>query len=270
MSEASAGSSALPHLSRRLFTCAYDGAPWLGWQSQPCGRTIQDCLETAFARILKSPIRIHAAGRTDAGVHAIAQYFHADIPSVCRMSSDAWLAALNAHLPPSIRITHVQEVPRNFHARFSAISKVYEYHIFCNRILPPLLAGRAWLCPHSLDLPTLREVLNLYCGTHDFRRLSARRGNEPSPIPLGFFTRSIFDASFSLSDDLLSLRFCGNGFLYRMVRILVATAIQTARARYPISAVRDALDTPLGPPPRFCAPPDGLYLVNISYPQDKT
>lgn len=268
MSNACEGNKAAPPFSRKLFTCAYDGAPWLGWQSQPCGRTVQDCIEAAFARILKSPLRIHAAGRTDAGVHALAQRFHADIPSVCRMSTDAWLAALNAHLPPSIRITHVQEVPHSFHARFSATSKVYEYRIFRNRVLPPLLAGRAWLCPHSPDLSTLREVLNLYRGTHDFRRFSARRGNEPSPIPSGFFTRTIFDASFSFSDDLLSLRFCGNGFLYRMVRILVATAIQTARAGYPVSAVRDALDNPLGPPPRFCAPPDGLYLVSISYPRN--
>lgn len=252
--------------SRLLFTCSYDGAPWSGWQSQPSGRTVQDCIEAAFARILKSPLRIHAAGRTDAGVHALGQCFHADIPSPCRLSPADWLAALNAHLPPSVRILHVQPVAPDFHARFSAIAKIYEYRIFCGCVLPPHSAGRAWLCPRPLDLSVLRTVLELFCGEHDFRCFCARRGNEPVPLPPGFFTRTISEASFTLSDELLSLHFCGNGFLYKMVRMLVASAVRAASATCPVSDVRVALDNPLGSHPRFCAPPDGLFLVRILYP----
>ncbi len=252
--------------SRFLFTCSYDGALWSGWQSQPSGCTVQDCIEAAFMRILKTPLRVHAAGRTDAGVHALAQCFHADIPLDCRMEPDAWLAALNAHLPPSVRILRVQSVESSFHARFSAIAKVYEYRLFCGRILPPHLAHRAWLCPRPLDLSILRTALELYCGEHDFRRFSARRGNEPVSLPQNFFTRTISESSFSLSDELLSLHFCGNGFLYKMVRMLVASAVRAATVTCSVSDIRDALDDPFGPPPRFCAPPDGLFLVHVLYP----
>ncbi len=250
---------------RLLFTCAYDGAPWHGWQSQLGGDTLQDCIEEAFARILKSPLRIHAAGRTDAGVHALAQCFHADVPPTCRMSADAWRAALNALLPPSVRILRVQPVSANFHARFSARGKEYEYRICCASILPPHLAGRAWHCTRRFDTAMLRRALRLYCGEHDFRRFAARRGNEPQPIPSDYFTRTIFSATLSKQADLLTIRFCGSGFLYRMVRMMVGTAMRTACGASSLDDIREAFSHPNDAAPRFCAPPDGLYLVRVLY-----
>ena len=176
-------------MPRFSYTCAYDGTPWLGWQSQAGGGTVQDCLEAAFGRILKAPLRISAAGRTDAGVHALGQRFHADIPDSCRMDARAWVAALNAHLPASVRIMAVQSVAAGFHARFDATGKVYEYRVWRGPVLPPHLAGRAWHHPHALSLETLREALACYCGEHDFRLFAARRGNEPEPPPADFYLR---------------------------------------------------------------------------------
>lgn len=253
-------------MPRFLFTCAYDGAPWRGWQSQIGGETVQDVIEEAMARILKSPLRICSAGRTDAGVHALAQRFHADVPETCRMSADAWRAALNAHLPASIRIMQVEEAPPDFHARFSAVGKVYEYRIYCGAVLPPHLAGRAWHHPVPLNLSALREALSLYCGRYDFRRFSARRGNEPAVPPPDFYFRTIYSAVCSREGDVLRLRFHGDGFMYRMVRMLVGSACRVAAGRMsPAELQAPLLDPQCTARPLHCAPADGLYLLEVLY-----
>lgn len=252
-------------MARMLFTCAYDGAPWHGWQSQSGGGTVQDCIETAFSRILKVPLRIHAAGRTDAGVHALAQCFHADIAQTCRMGSDEWCAALNALLPPSVRILSVLAVPSDFHARFNARGKEYEYRICCDPILQPHLAGRVWHYKRRFNTATLRRALRLYCGEHDFRHFAARRGNEPQPIPPTYFVRTIFSASSTRRANLLTIRFCGSGFLYRMVRMMVGMAMQVASGAAPLDDIREALSYLQCNPSCFCAPPGGLYLTRVFY-----
>ncbi len=252
-------------MPRLLFTCAYDGAPYLGWQSQRGGNTVQDTLEAAVATILKSPLRINAAGRTDAGVHAVAQTFHADLPDTCRMDARAWRAALNAHLPASIRIMEVQEVAADFHARFSATGKVYEYSIWTGGVLPPFLAGRAWHHLRPLNDELLRAALQCYVGRHDFRRFAARRGNEPAVPPPDFYTRTIWSATAEREGDMLRLRFHGDGFMYRMVRLLCGTACQVAAGRLPLAELAAMLDTEQGGASRFCAPADGLCLVCVEY-----
>lgn len=256
-------------MPRYLFTCAYDGEPWHGWQSQVNGNTVQDCIESAIARILGSSLRIHAAGRTDAGVHALGQCFHADVPVTCRMGVEAWLAALNAQLPLSVRVLDVREVPPDFHARFSACGKEYEYRIYRAPVLLPHFAGRVWHYKRPLNMVTLRRALRLYCGEHDFRRFAARRGNEPFPVPPGFFTRTIFSASAAQHADMLTIRFAGSGFLYRMVRMLVGTAVQVACGATSLYDVEEALLQPEGAPPRFCAPAGGLYLVRVFYDEPR-
>lgn len=254
-------------MPRFLFTCAYDGSPYLGWQSQRGGRTIQDTIEAAAARILREPLRIAAAGRTDAGVHALAQRFHADIPETCRMSTQNWQDALNAHLPASIRIMAVQEVPADFHARFNAVGKRYDYLICRAAVLPPFLAGRAWHLPHAFDAELLAEALHAYEGTHDFRRFAAKRGNEPENPPADFYRRTIWSTAVTAEQDnsLLRLRFHGNGFMYRMVRLLVGTAHQVARGRMSLPELTAHLAELDSPKSRFCAPADGLYLHEVIY-----
>ena len=253
-------------MPRILYTCAYDGAPWRGWQSQAGGGTVQDCVESAFAAILKEPLRISAAGRTDAGVHALGQRFHADVPASCRMSPQAWVAALNAHLPASVRVLSAEPVEDSFHARFSAVGKVYEYRLYRAPVLLPHLVGRVWHHPHPLDVELLRQALLAYCGEHDFRRFAARRGNEPDPPPADYYLRTIYDASLhEESADMLCLRFHGSGFMYRMVRMLVGAACRVAAGRMPLQELCRALAEPLGEHSRHCAPAAGLYLLRVCY-----
>ena len=252
-------------MPRLLFTCAYDGLPYCGWQSQRGGASVQDTIEEAVARILRSPLRISASGRTDAGVHAHAQCFHADVPDTCRMSPDNWRAALNAHLPASIRILEVQAVDASFHARFSAVGKEYEYLICTSAVLSPFLHERAWHLPHEFDVDLLEQALRCYEGEHDFRRFAANRGNEPENPPADFYLRTIYSATLQREGDLLRLRLHGNGFMYRMVRLLVGTAHQVARGRMSLDALRGMLENPHGDKTRYCAPAGGLYLRRVFY-----
>lgn len=228
---------------------------------------VQDEVERAFSAVLRAPLRIAASGRTDAGVHAYAQCFHADVPESCRMSPENWRAALNAHLPSSIRILQVQAVAESFHARFSAVGKVYEYCICTAAVLSPFLHNRAWHCPAGVPVEALREALQVYEGTHDFRRFAAKRGNEPEIPPADFYLRTIYDASVSVEQggELLRLRFHGNGFMYRMVRMLVGTAHRVATGKMTPAQLRAMLDSPEGEKTRFCAPASGLYLQRVLY-----
>ena len=228
---------------------------------------VQDEVERAFSAVLRAPLRIAASGRTDAGVHAYAQCFHADVPESCRMSPENWRAALNAHLPSSIRILQVQAVAESFHARFSAVGKVYEYCICTAAVLSPFLHNRAWHCPAGVPVEALREALQVYEGTHDFRRFAAKRGNEPEIPPADFYLRTIYEASVSVEQggELLRLRFHGNGFMYRMVRMLVGTAHRVATGKMTPAQLRAMLDAPEGEKTRFCAPASGLYLQRVLY-----
>ena len=252
-------------MPRLLFTCAYDGAPYCGWQSQREGESIQDTIETALGRILKSPLRIAASGRTDAGVHAYAQCFHADVPSECRMSPQNWRAALNAHLPASIRILRVQAVADDFHARFNAVGKEYEYLICRGPVLSPFMHGRVWHLPHEFDAAALASAMKMYEGAHDFRRFAANHGNEPASPPADFYMRTIYSANVSDEGEVLRIRVHGNGFMYRMVRLLVGTAHQVARGRMQCEDLEAMLKNPHGQKTRYCAPADGLYLRQVFY-----
>ena len=252
-------------MSRLLYTCAYDGLAYCGWQSQRGGNSVQDTIETAMARILKRAVRIAASGRTDAGVHAHAQCFHADMPAECRMSPQNWLAALNAHLPASIRITGVRAVADDFHARFDAVGKEYEYLICCGAVLSPFLHGRAWHVPHEFDAAALSAAMKVYEGTHDFRRFAANRGNEPPCPPEDFYLRTIYSATLSEEGEMLRIRVHGNGFMYRMVRLLVGTAHQVALGRMTCRELAHMLTDPLGSKTRYCAPAAGLYLSRVFY-----
>src|SRR6266511_6458519 len=162
-------------MSRRLkLIVTYDGAPFAGWQSQSHGNTIQDHLERAFGRITGTPARVHGAGRTDAGVHALAQCAHVDFNKA--LAPARWTEALNALLPPAIRGLRCQYVSSNFHARFSAKGKIYRYRIWSAPVLPPLEYGRAWNVIPPLDWEVMKSAAARFVGTHDFAGFAANRG----------------------------------------------------------------------------------------------
>lgn len=250
-----------------MLTIAYDGRPFAGWATQPDGNTIQDHIQNALTDIAKVPMKIQGSGRTDTGVHADAQTAHFDAPDTVNMNPYNWVPALNSKLPHTIRILHCEEVTDDFHARFSATSKTYQYFLSLAPVLHPMLAGRAWHLPRQLDPATLETALGHYLGTHDFQAFAALRGNESDSTS---YIRTITESSFSPHDDGYLLTFTGNGFLYKMVRLLTGAAVKAAQGKLRLDDHLALLDQaspalPNGRSP-LCAPADGLTLVQVTYP----
>ena len=183
------------------------------------------------------------------------------------MSAQNWVAALNAHLPASIRILSACEAGQGFHARFSAVGKVYEYLICTAPVLSPFYYNRAWHCPYGINAQLLSAALKVYEGEHDFRRFAAKRGNEPAEPPVDYFMRTIYSATLTeeRESSLLRLRFYGNGFMYRMVRMLVGTAQKVSVGKLTLAELALMLTMPHGDKTRHCAPASGLYLSSVDY-----
>ena len=244
---------------RILLETAYHGADFNGWQSQAGGNTVQDHLEKAFAALGAPGTRLHGAGRTDAGVHANAQCAHADVIDG-RFTPGGWREALNAHLPRTIRVMEVREVPAGFHARFSATGKIYIYTLWNAPAAHPLWEDRVWHVPWRLDLERLREACGLFAGTHDFAAFSARRGKEP-----GSTRRTIHRIDAFVAGADIALRFEGAGFLYKMVRTLAAAIVRHASGRCGLDELEERLRNG-SPAFNHTAPAAGLRLEKVLYP----
>lgn len=251
---------------RLKLTIAYDGRPYSGWQSQAGGNTVQDFVQTAMSEVAKQPLRLHGSGRTDTGVHALAQIAHFDAPDGSSMNPFNWVPALNCKLPATIRIMACEEVESDFHSRFSAIGKVYHYDLCTDPVLPPLKAGVAWHLPRLLDADALRESLAAFLGRHDFHGFAAYRGNE---LPDMDWYRTIHRADVTELSDGYRVTWAGDGFLYKMVRLMTGAAVHAAQGRMRLDDLAAMLDQPPGLPhgkSPLCAPADGLFLQEVLYP----
>ena len=247
-------------MPRRLkLIIAYDGAGFSGWQSQSNRNGVQDHLESALARIAGTRLRVHGAGRTDAGVHALGQCAHVDLPNA-RLAPPRWTGALNALLPPTIRILHCKYVPGSFHARFSARGKVYRYRIWSDPILPPLEFRRAWHIPSQLTFRTLKTAATQFAGVHDFAAFAANRGKPPENT-----TRRIQSVRVGRKGPCITIQFDGDGFLYKMVRLMVGSLAECARGRLTIDEIRARLASGRPAGPRPSAPAEGLFLIRVKY-----
>ena len=246
--------------TRLRLLIAYDGRPFRGWQSQASKDAVQDFVEAAFARIVGPRVVVVGSGRTDTGVHALGQVAHADVPRD-RLPRGQWQAALNAGLPHEIRILRATPTRADFHAQYDARGKTYTYRIWNDSYLHPLEIGRAWFVPGALDLRLLREGAKLLCGTHDFARFAVNRRR-----PEHDTVRTIRDITLQRRGQLLTLRFTGNGFLYRMVRLLTGSLIRCAQQRAPLTWLTDLLENASTPKTHFAAPAEGLYLTRVLYP----
>src|SRR5436309_1887522 len=246
-------------MSRRLkLIVAYDGASFAGWQSQSHRNTIQDYLERAFERVTGRPVRVHGAGRTDAGVHALAQCAHVDVAKV--LAPARWLEALNALLPPAIRVLRCRYVSNDFHARLSAKGKMYRYRIWSAPVLPPFEYRRAWHIARPLDLKILKTAAKHFDGTHDFAGFAANRGNtEESTI------RTIYSVRVRQKGPCVTIEFDGDGFLYKMVRLIVGSLVKCALGKTRIEDATARLDFAEIGPARLAAPAEGLFLVRVRY-----
>jgi tRNA pseudouridine38-40 synthase len=246
-------------MSRRLkLIVAYDGAPFAGWQSQSHRNTIQDYLERAFERVTGRPVRVHGAGRTDAGVHALAQCAHIDVNKA--LATARWMEALNALLPPAIRVLRCRYVSNNFHARLSAKGKVYRYRIWCAPVLPPFEYRRAWHIARPLNLRLLKTAAKQFVGTHDFAGFAANRGKaEESTI------RAIYSVRVRQNGPCLTIEFNGDGFLYKMVRLIVGSLVKCALGKMQIEDITARLSSGQSRAARFAAPAEGLFLIRVRY-----
>ena len=247
--------------SRLKLIVAYDGAPFSGWQSQSKGNGIQDHLENAFRCICSERVRVHGAGRTDAGVHALAQCAHVDLP-VRRYAANRWRSALNGILPATIRIMRCGFVAQSFHARFSANAKIYRYRIWNGEVLPPLEFGRAWHVRQPLDRSALVAATRLFVGRNDFASFAANRGT-----PVADTTRTVRRVVVRRSGGLLTLEFEADGFLYKMARLIVGGIVQAASGHASLEQIQERLSHPRRrfPQARNVAPACGLFLVRVRY-----
>jgi tRNA pseudouridine38-40 synthase len=247
--------------ARLKLIVAYDGAPFSGWQSQTNRNGVQDHLEKAFAKICAEPVRVHGAGRTDAGVHALAQCAHADL-TVRRYGEDRWRSALNGLLPVAIRVMRCRCVSAAFHARFSAKAKMYRYRIWNGEVLPPLENGRAWWVRDSLDFAAMSKAARSFVGTHDFARFAANRG-----APVADTVRTLHDVRLRRSGPLVTMDFEGNGFLYKMVRLMVGALVHVGFGKLPATEIpirlRDVEKSAAHA--REVAPAAGLFLLRVRY-----
>ena len=257
-------------MSRRIkFIVAYDGSSFAGWQSQKHRHTIQDHLERAFGQVSGERVRVHGAGRTDAGVHALAQCAHVDLASE-RLAPLRWTAALNSFLPPTIRVIRCRYVSLQFHARFSAKGKVYRYRIWSGPVLPPLEYKRAWHISAPLDFELLSLAVNKFVGTHNFAGFAANRG-KPRPMKAhktgerSDTVRTIHSVRLRRSGPRVTIEIDGDGFLYKMVRLMVGAAVECALSKLPVQQISARLKSGLVGSTRFAAPAEGLFLVRVRY-----
>jgi tRNA pseudouridine38-40 synthase len=256
-------SEAAEPVERLRLLIAYNGAPFRGWQSQPTRDAVQDHLEAALSRIAKRPVTVHGSGRTDAGVHALGQVAHVDVPRG-RISADRWMNAANAHLPDEIRVLKVTHAAPRFHARFDAEGKIYTYRIWHGPFLHPLEIGRAWHVPGRLDIAVLRAGAKLMLGSHDFAAFAARRGNADKNT-----TRTIHSIRILQRGSLITLRFEGNGFLYKMIRLITGSIVRCAQGGADEEWLRRFLTHPKAAKTKYLAPAEGLYLTRVLYGRPK-
>ena len=238
-------------------TLAYDGTDFHGWQIQPELRTIQGELKQALQKLFNHDVNVTGSGRTDAGVHAHGQV--ANVETIRTMDTDAVLRGVNALLPDQIRVLSVEEVSPEFHARRSARSKTYEYHLWRNPIVSPFQCKYVYAFRYPLDEQQMDRGTSFFLGTHDFTSFCA------TATEIEDRTRTIFEASWSRSETTWVFRISGNGFLRYMVRTIAGTLLQIGQGRLePEQIVRifEARDRRLAGP---SLPPHGLHLIQVDY-----
>jgi tRNA pseudouridine38-40 synthase len=243
-------------------TIAYDGTDFSGWQVQPGAKTIQGTLASAIGRITGENVLPQGSGRTDAGVHALAQV--ATFQTELAIPTANLVIALNDILPSSIRVFDVQEMPPDFHPRKSARAKTYRYRIYREAICPPFLARYVWHYPYSLDESAMCEAALLIEGEHDFTSFAAvdlERGHEGGISNV----RRIFCSRWHRDECELIYEVRGNGFLHHMVRNLIGTFLLVGKATLGPEDVTRILAAKSRSAAGATAPPNGLYLVNVEY-----
>lgn len=236
----------------------YDGQAFCGWQAQPSGLSVQDALEAAISRMAGCPVRLHAAGRTDAGVHACLQVAHFDTDVERPLT--AWVRGVNSFLPKGVAVLWSKAVPEAFHARFSAMARHYRYLLLNHPVRPALLSGRVGWHHSPLDIDAMQAAARLLIGEFDYSSFRSSECQAASPV------KTITRFTLRREADLLICDVSAGGFLHHMVRNLMGTLVHIGRGNAAPEWIVDLLnarDRTIAPPTFM---PDGLYFAGVSYP----
>lgn len=242
-------------------TIAYDGSDYEGWQARRAGRGIRQEIEKASEALFGKVLEIEASSRTDAGVHAMGLVAHVAVETQEKfMGADRVRLALNAMLPPQIRIMRAARAPESFHARFDARRKEYRYQIINSAVMPPLLRLQCWHVPRALDVAAMREAASHLIGRHDFRAFTAKRKGQ-----LLDSTRTLHECRLTRRGDLLTLRLAGEGFLYKMCRRIAGTLVQVGEGKILPEQIPAMLTHAQQANAGMIAPAQGLILWSVKY-----
>jgi len=247
-------------MPRYKLTLEYDGTPYVGWQRQDNGPSVQAALEAALKAYCQADIIVFVAGRTDAGVHALGQVAHADIPR--EDTPEVVAKALNAHLRPNpIAVLSAVRVNEDFHARFSAVERSYEYRIANRRAPLALERDRMWSISHKLDATAMHDAAQALIGKHDFTSFRAAECQADSPI------RTLDELSVTRQGEDIVIRARARSFLHHQVRNMVGTLKLAGEGKWTRADVARALEARDRAKAGQTAPACGLYLVSVKYPE---
>ncbi|MEY3774825.1 MAG: hypothetical protein RLZZ129_1605 [Verrucomicrobiota bacterium] len=246
-----------PSSARWKCVCAYDGTSFAGWQSQAGNNAVQDVIERRLAEIFGRVVRISGSGRTDAGVHALGQVFHFD--AAWRHGSAKLLAALKVGLPPAIQIKSARVVSDDFHARFQATGKRYEYRIQLGEA-DPFTRPYCWSVFRPLDFAAMEAAAAGLRGRHDFRAFTALNGPEKEDT-----VRELRRLEIRCRGRQVRIIAEADGFLYKMVRSLVGVLVAAGEGKLPAERVQEILRSRRRTALVETAPPQGLFLVKVFY-----
>lgn len=244
----------------------YNGNGLVGWQKQDIGISVQGTLEKVAKQIFNNEFHIQGSGRTDAGVHALGQVAHIELPSNHRLTSKNpfyIISAFNALLKDTaIRVISAKPVNAEFNARFSAIKRYYKYRILCRAAPPGINKGKVWHCRKSLDLNLMQKGIKYLIGKHDFTSFRTIKCQAKSPI------RTLDEVTFSTEGEEIIIRVIAKSFLHSQVRIIVGTILKIGDRTWKpkdMEIILKGKNRSLAGP---TAPPDGLYLEKVDYPDD--
>ena len=250
-------------MPRYKLTIEYDGTPFVGWQRQQNGLSVQEVIETALAVLAGGPVGIRGAGRTDTGVHATAQVAHVELARAWR--TDVLRDALNAHMRPHpVAILSTEEVPDTFDARFSAVRRHYFYRIINRRAPLTLDASRAWLIKRRLDAQAMDEGAKRLLGRHDFSTFRDADCQAASPV------RTLEKLDVTRCGDEIHIRASARSFLHHQVRSMVGSLEHIGSGKWSANDLQAALEARDRRRCGMVAPAHGLYLIGVDYPDEAT
>jgi tRNA pseudouridine38-40 synthase len=244
-------------------TIEYDGTNYVGWQRQAEGVSIQALIEDALVPFAGGPVTVHGAGRTDAGVHALAQV--ASVAMSVTHDVATLQRALNAVLPTDVRIRSIEDAPSGFHARFDAVSKTYEYRIVNGPYASAFQQRYVWHVPGALDVDAMRAGAAILVGQHDFAAFQATGATVSATVRTIFELNLLHRDGAATEPAVLVLRISGDGFLRHMVRTIAGTLVDVGLGRWPAPHVAAILAGRDRTRAGRAAPAAGLFLVQVSY-----